>query len=111
MDDGLSAQPDSRAHAVPFVGGSEMAARMAEFDWSRTSVAPVEQWPQSLRTAVGICLSSRYPTVSDNGRWKPPPQCPGNRGHGIRLMDALLDAVHLTRTEYGTTVEMFKELC
>ena len=33
---------------------------MRDMDWSRTKLGPVETWPQSLRTAVGIMLSSRY---------------------------------------------------
>lgn len=49
--------------ALPFVGDSEMAARMAAFDWSGSLLGPVAGWSQSLRTAVGICLSSRYPMV------------------------------------------------
>ncbi|HEY7546867.1 MAG TPA: hypothetical protein VID27_18390, partial [Blastocatellia bacterium] len=44
-------------------GGGEMGARMREFDWSKTSLGPIEDWPQSLRTAVSICLSSRFPMV------------------------------------------------
>lgn len=48
--------------------------------------------------------------VSDNGRWRPPPECSGHRGHGIRLMKALVDTADLTPTDRGTTVEMFKEL-
>jgi anti-anti-sigma factor len=47
----------------PFVGDSEMAERMRGFDWAATPIGPVEGWPQSLRTAVGICLSSRHPMV------------------------------------------------
>ncbi len=47
----------------PFVGHGEMADRMTAFDWSTSLLGPVEGWPQSLRTAVGICLSSRYPMV------------------------------------------------
>ncbi len=50
-------------NASPFVGHSEMAARMAAFNWAATPLGPVSKWPQSLRTAVGICLSSRYPMV------------------------------------------------
>lgn len=42
-------------------GGNEMAARMRDKDWSRTLLGPPQQWPQSLRTAVEIILSSRYP--------------------------------------------------
>ena len=32
-------------------------------DWSRTPLGPVENWPQSLRTSVSICLDSRFPIV------------------------------------------------
>ena len=47
----------------PFVGTSEMAARMAAFNWAATPLGPASKWPQSLKTAVGIILSSRYPMV------------------------------------------------
>ena len=30
-------------------------------NWSKTTLGPIEDWPQSLRIAVGICLSSRFP--------------------------------------------------
>lgn len=43
-----------------FSGGGEMGALMRAFDWSQTSLGPVSQWPQSLRTAVRIILTSRY---------------------------------------------------
>jgi PAS domain-containing protein len=43
-----------------FAGGGEMGALMGAFDWSQTAVGPVETWPQSLRTAVRIILTSRY---------------------------------------------------
>ncbi len=42
-------------------GPSEMAARVLAFDWSATPLGPAETWPESLRTAVGICLSSQLP--------------------------------------------------
>ena len=42
-------------------GGGEMGALMRSFDWSKTPVGPVEEWPQSLRTAVSILLDSRFP--------------------------------------------------
>lgn len=48
--------------------------------------------------------------VSDDGRWRPPPECSGHRGHGIRLMKALVDTADLTSTDNGTTVAMLKEL-
>ena len=43
-----------------FDGGGEMGARMSVLDWSKTAVGPVQTWPQSLKTAVRIMLSSRY---------------------------------------------------
>ena len=30
-------------------------------DWSKTSLGPVAEWPQSLRTTVNICLASDLP--------------------------------------------------
>src|SRR5262245_32884511 len=33
-----------------FAGGGELGALMARFDWSATSLGPVEQWPQALVT-------------------------------------------------------------
>ena len=36
---------------------------MRAFDWSATSLGPVESWPQSLRTVVGVMLGSRQPML------------------------------------------------
>ncbi|HEX3580866.1 MAG TPA: ATP-binding protein [Thermoanaerobaculia bacterium] len=33
------------------------------FDWASTPVGPREAWPQSLRTAVGICVASQFPIL------------------------------------------------
>jgi anti-sigma regulatory factor (Ser/Thr protein kinase) len=49
-------------------------------------------------------------TVCDDGVWKPPPASSGHRGHGIPLINALVDSAELTTTPEGTTVEMVKEL-
>ncbi|MEH2193792.1 MAG: ATP-binding protein [Nostoc sp.] len=43
------------------LGGGEMGARMREVDWSKTSLGPTQQWPQSLKTAVRIMLTCRQP--------------------------------------------------
>lgn len=43
------------------VGGGELGQRMREFDWSSTSLGPVDSWPRSLRTCVQIMLTSRQP--------------------------------------------------
>lgn len=49
-------------------------------------------------------------TVFDTGRWKPAAVSAGHRGHGIHLMNALVDSVELTTSLAGTTVSMTKEL-
>src|SRR5689334_9283616 len=46
-----------------FPGESEMARLMRAFDWAQTPLGPVERWPQPLRAAVNICLTSRFPIV------------------------------------------------
>jgi PAS domain S-box-containing protein len=40
-----------------------MAALMRAYDWSQTPLGPVSEWPQSLKTAVSICLNSRFPIL------------------------------------------------
>ena len=37
-----------------------MGARMRAFDWSETPLGAPETWPQSLKTAVHIMLTSRF---------------------------------------------------
>jgi len=44
-------------------GGGEMGERMRANDWAATPLGPVRTWPQSLRSAVSICLGSRFPIV------------------------------------------------
>ncbi|MGW4943392.1 SpoIIE family protein phosphatase [Actinoplanes sp. NPDC004185] len=46
-----------------FAGGSTAGRLMAELDWAATDLGPVGGWPQSLRAAVRIVLSSRYPML------------------------------------------------
>ena len=44
-----------------FPGDSEMAQRMRAYDWSTSPIGAINYWPQSLKTAIGIMLNSRYP--------------------------------------------------
>ncbi len=46
-----------------FAGGGEMGELMRSIDWSQTPLGPKEQWPQSLRTSVSICLASQFPIL------------------------------------------------
>ncbi len=43
------------------VGDSEMASRMRAYDWAGSALGPVEEWPENLRAAVRLCLTSGFP--------------------------------------------------
>jgi PAS domain S-box-containing protein len=40
--------------------GGEMSGRIRSFDWLSTPLGPIATWPASLRTALSICLRSRF---------------------------------------------------
>jgi hypothetical protein len=62
MADACSGTCRAPADELSFIAGrSEMAERIRSFDWSKTSIGVPQRWPQSLKTAVSICLGSRYP--------------------------------------------------
>ena len=46
-----------------FAGPGEVRALCRELDWAGTPLGPVEDWPQSLRTSVSICLASGFPMM------------------------------------------------
>lgn len=55
---------ENKPSSVDFLsGGGELGALMRACDWAATELGPIEQWPQSLRTSVSICLASRFPIV------------------------------------------------
>lgn len=43
------------------IGGGETGALLRDTDWRASRLGPVSSWPQSLRTSLGICISSRFP--------------------------------------------------
>ena len=62
------------------VGGGEMGERMRAMAWAGTPLGRPEEWPESLRSALGICLGSRFPiaiywgerlTLLYNDAWSP----------------------------------------
>src|SRR5579884_1792386 len=55
----------TNGHSVEriFSGGGELGALMRSKDWTETVFGPVETWPQSLRTAISIMLSSSFAMV------------------------------------------------
>ena len=42
---------------------SEMAQRIRSHDWAATPLGAPEEWPQSLRSALSICLNCSFPTA------------------------------------------------
>jgi hypothetical protein len=55
-------KPEGLSTAPGFLaGGGEMGSLMRALDWDATPLGPPEHWPQSLKTAVRIMLTSRQP--------------------------------------------------
>jgi hypothetical protein len=48
-------------------GGGAMGALVRQKDWTETAVGATESWPQSLRSAVSICLGSGFPIGRSTG--------------------------------------------
>ncbi|CAO4184860.1 PAS domain S-box protein [Methylorubrum extorquens] len=51
------------AYLVFLAGGGNAGARIRAYDWSATSFGAPNAWPQSLRSALAICLNSSFPTA------------------------------------------------
>jgi PAS fold len=56
-------QSRERRTAEFLSGGGDMGALMRTTDWSQTALGPVADWPQSLRTSVGLCLACAFPIL------------------------------------------------
>jgi PAS domain S-box-containing protein len=53
---------DDRGDGLAFLAeGGEMGARIRAFDWADSPLGRPEDWPQPLKTTVGILLGSRFP--------------------------------------------------
>src|SRR5690242_3589639 len=57
--DGSRAPANSGAEV--FAAGGDVGRDLAAVNWDETPLGPLADWPQSLRTAVSILLSSRFP--------------------------------------------------
>jgi PAS domain S-box-containing protein len=58
---GVSPAEESIDRAQTIQGGGEMGELIRQYDWSSTTLGPVTQWPQSLKTSLRTVLHSRYP--------------------------------------------------
>ena len=65
MVNGVSHRARSRSLSSTdwLVGGGTMGDFVRAKDWSETPLGPLFGWPQSLRSAISICLGSRFPIV------------------------------------------------
>src|SRR5829696_225987 len=50
------------------IGSGEMVERIRTHNWAETPLGPIESWPQSLHTALDICLGSAFPSFVLWGR-------------------------------------------
>jgi PAS domain S-box-containing protein len=52
---------DGKTDAEWLTGGGTMGQLIRDFDWAKTPLGPIIAWPQSLKTAVSLILSSQHP--------------------------------------------------
>lgn len=81
-----SSIPDSKAVLPGLLpDGGEMGRRIRSFNWPATPLGSAENWPQSLYSALSICLNSNFPiaiywgtelVLLYNDAWSP---IPGNK--------------------------------
>lgn len=57
-----SDSPPARARFDFLPAHGELAQLIRQKDWSKTPLGPVEHWPQALKTALAICLDSKFAT-------------------------------------------------
>jgi PAS domain S-box-containing protein len=57
----MSPTPSASDSLAFLADGGEMGERMRGFDWSASPLGPPAGWAQSLKTAAGIMLSSKFP--------------------------------------------------
>ena len=53
-------KPDANNSLEFLSGGGDMGALMRAHRWEQTSLGPPETWPQSLRSALSICLGASF---------------------------------------------------
>ncbi len=60
--DATGPETSSETEGASFIiGGGETGALVRAMDWRTSRLGRASEWPQSLRTSLNICLSSRFP--------------------------------------------------
>lgn len=54
---------ETERHPEFLAGGGEMGRMIRAHDWAATPLGAPDTWPQSLRSALSICLHSAFPTA------------------------------------------------
>jgi len=98
-----SAELDSESVADVLLAVGEATANATEHAVI-DATAPVEICLTAVLNGDVLSVS-----VSDNGRWKPASVSSGHRGHGMHLINALMDTVELRTGAEGTTISMITE--
>ncbi|MCC2955853.1 PAS domain-containing protein [Massilia sp. IC2-477] len=58
----MKTEHETPSEWLPFLsGGGQMGAMMRAHDWSRSPLGHPRDWPQALRTTVGLMLNSKFP--------------------------------------------------
>jgi signal transduction histidine kinase/ActR/RegA family two-component response regulator len=58
----MKTERETPSEWLPFLsGGGQMGAMMRAHDWSASPLGHPRNWPQALRTAVGLMLNSKFP--------------------------------------------------
>lgn len=61
--DAVEAETEALAEKTAdwLIGGGAMGSCIRGLAWEHTPLGALDSWPQSLRTAVGLALSSQFP--------------------------------------------------
>ncbi len=59
----MSGERGARPGAEVFAGWGSLGDLIAGRDWAATPLGPVADWPEALRTSIGLCLRSPFPMI------------------------------------------------
>jgi signal transduction histidine kinase len=60
-DEFVAPDPADSLFGLLCAGGGEMGDRIHRYDWSKTTLGPIERWSQAFKTALRLCMASRLP--------------------------------------------------